>query len=173
MSCRRYWLALAAVLIGSFAVLGGVGRKMISQAPPLPDVDTTDGQLLFTGSTITDDQGVWQSIGGQEIAQSGAMACTSLPTGLPTGCIVSRTNAYDLSMADLFLRSRGLLEHGGSRSLLLSRQSAHLTLLCAGPQPHAAAWLYRALWRLWNARPGLDTLLPARAQARRPWMQGA
>ena len=27
----------------------------------------TDGQLLFTGSSITDGQGVWQSIGGQEI----------------------------------------------------------------------------------------------------------
>ncbi len=67
MSYKRYWLALAAVIIGSFAVLGGVGRKMISEAPPIPDVYTTDGQLLFTGSTITDGQGVWQSIGGQEI----------------------------------------------------------------------------------------------------------
>ena len=67
MSYRKYWVALAIVIIGSFAVLGGVGRQMISQAPPLPDVYTTDGQLLFTGSTITDGQGVWQSIGGQEI----------------------------------------------------------------------------------------------------------
>src|SRR5664280_1198178 len=67
MSYKRYWLALAAVMIGSFAVLGGVGRKMISAAPPLPDVYTADGQLLFTGSSITDGQGVWQSIGGQEI----------------------------------------------------------------------------------------------------------
>ena len=67
MSYRRYWLALAVVIIGSFAVLGGVGRKMISQAPPIPDVYTTDGQLLFTGATITNGQGVWQSIGGQEI----------------------------------------------------------------------------------------------------------
>ena len=67
MSYKRYWIALTIVLVGSFAVLGGVGRKMISQAPPLPDVYTTGGQLLFTGSTITDGQGVWQSIGGQEI----------------------------------------------------------------------------------------------------------
>ena len=67
MSYKRYWLALAIVIIGSFAVLGGVGRKMISEAPPIPDVYTTDGQLLFTGSSITDGQGVWQSIGGQEI----------------------------------------------------------------------------------------------------------
>ena len=67
MFYKRYWVALAIVIIGSFAVLGGVGRKMISEAPPLPDVYTTDGQLLFTGSSITDGQGVWQSIGGQEI----------------------------------------------------------------------------------------------------------
>ena len=50
MSYKRYWVALAIVIIGSFAVLGGVGRKMISQAPPIPDVYTTDGQLLFTGT---------------------------------------------------------------------------------------------------------------------------
>jgi len=67
MNYKRYWLALAVVILGSFAVLGTVGRKMISQAPPIPDVYTSEGQLLFTGSSITDGQGVWQSIGGQEI----------------------------------------------------------------------------------------------------------
>ena len=67
MSYKRYWVALFIVIVASFAVLGGEGRKMISQAPPLPDVYTTNGQLLFTGSSITDGQGVWQSIGGQEI----------------------------------------------------------------------------------------------------------
>ena len=67
MSYKRYWVALAIVIIGSFAVLGGVGQKMISQAPPIPDVYTTGGQLLFTGTTITNGQGVWQSIGGQEV----------------------------------------------------------------------------------------------------------
>ena len=67
MSYKRYWVAFAIVVVGSFAVLGGVGRRMISQAPPLPDVYTASGQLLFTGSQITDGQNVWQSIGGQEI----------------------------------------------------------------------------------------------------------
>jgi len=67
MSFKRYWLALIVVIVASFAVLGIVGRKMISQAPPIPDVYTTDGLLLFTGASITDGQGVWQSIGGQEI----------------------------------------------------------------------------------------------------------
>lgn len=67
MSYKRYWLALSVVILASFAVLGVIGHKMISQAPPIPDVYSADGQLLFTGSTITDGQGVWQSIGGQEI----------------------------------------------------------------------------------------------------------
>src|ERR1035441_9390882 len=74
MSYTRYWWALTIVIVGSFIVLGGEGRKMISGAPPLPDVYTTDGQLLFTGSSITDGQGVWQSIGGQALgAQIGCM----------------------------------------------------------------------------------------------------
>src|SRR4051812_48680362 len=67
MNYKRYWVALAIVILGSFAVLGTVGHKMISQAPPIPDVYSADGQLLFTGSAITDGQGVWQSIGGQEV----------------------------------------------------------------------------------------------------------
>jgi len=67
MTYKRYWIALCVIILGSFAVLGGVGRKMISEAPPLPDVYSTTEQLIFTGSTITDGQGVWQSIGGQEI----------------------------------------------------------------------------------------------------------
>ncbi len=67
MSYKRYWIVLSVVMLGSFAVLGGVGRKMISEAPPLPNVYSTGGHLLFTGSTITEGQGVWQSIGGQEI----------------------------------------------------------------------------------------------------------
>src|SRR5689334_10947696 len=67
MSYKRYWIAFITVIVLSFAVLGGVGRKMISEAPPIPDVYSTSGQLLFTGSSITDGQGVWQSIGGQEI----------------------------------------------------------------------------------------------------------
>ena len=67
MNYKRNWLALAIVIIGSFAVLGGVRRKMISQAPPIPNVYTTNGQLLLTGASITNCQGVCQSIGGQEI----------------------------------------------------------------------------------------------------------
>jgi nitric oxide reductase subunit B len=65
---RRLWISLALVLIVSFAVLGGVGIKIMHNAPPIPaQVATSDGRVLFTGSTIQDGQNAWQSIGGQEV----------------------------------------------------------------------------------------------------------
>src|SRR5256714_317931 len=65
---KRLWIALAVVIVVSFAVLGGFGYKAISNAPPIPrEVVTRDGRLLFGGDTIQDGQGVWQSIGGQEV----------------------------------------------------------------------------------------------------------
>ncbi len=67
MRYKRYWAALAAVILASFLVLGYFGHKMISAAPPIPDVYADNGRLLFSSSSITDGQGVWQSIGGQEI----------------------------------------------------------------------------------------------------------
>jgi nitric oxide reductase subunit B len=68
MPYKRLWIALAIVLIASFAVLGGVGYKAVHSGPPIPaKVVTTDGQVLFTGETIRDGQNVWQSTGGQEI----------------------------------------------------------------------------------------------------------
>ncbi|HEY0564023.1 MAG TPA: cbb3-type cytochrome c oxidase subunit I, partial [Terriglobales bacterium] len=67
MNYRRLWIALAIVIVGSFAVLGGVGRNMISQAPPIATFYTSDGHLLFTAEDIRDGQNVWQSIGGQEV----------------------------------------------------------------------------------------------------------
>lgn len=68
MNSKKLWIALGIVIGGSFLVLGGVGYKMISGAPPIPTkVVTSDGHLLFDAQTIQDGQGVWQSIGGQEI----------------------------------------------------------------------------------------------------------
>src|SRR2546421_313721 len=65
---KRLWIALSVVIVVSFAVLGGFGYKAISNAPPIPrEVVTRDGRLLFGGDTIQDGQGVWQSIGGQEV----------------------------------------------------------------------------------------------------------
>ncbi len=68
MNYRKLWIALSIVLTVSFAVLGGVGVKVIRTAPPIPaQVATADGHVLFTGSDIQDGQNAWQSIGGQEV----------------------------------------------------------------------------------------------------------
>jgi nitric oxide reductase subunit B len=68
MSYRKLWIALGLVLVISFAVLGGVGVKVLNSAPPIPSqVVTSDGRVLFTGTEIQDGQGAWQSIGGQEV----------------------------------------------------------------------------------------------------------
>lgn len=67
MSYKRLWIALAVVVGISFVVLGAAGRKMIDGAPPLPNVRSSNGRLLFSGKTIMDGQNVWQSLGGQEI----------------------------------------------------------------------------------------------------------
>jgi nitric oxide reductase subunit B len=68
MSYRKLWIALGLVLIVSFAVLGGVGIKVMHNAPPIPSaVVTTNGQTLFDGTAIMNGQNAWQSIGGQEV----------------------------------------------------------------------------------------------------------
>ncbi|MBZ5628801.1 MAG: nitric-oxide reductase large subunit [Acidobacteriia bacterium] len=67
-SYRKLWIALAIVLIVSFAVLGGVGYQVIHNGPPIPArVVTTDGRVLFDGESIRQGQSAWQSIGGQEV----------------------------------------------------------------------------------------------------------
>src|SRR5215475_3526286 len=68
MSYKRLWIALGVVLVISFAVLGGVGVRVLNNAPPIPSqVVTVDGRVLFDGTTIQDGQNAWQSIGGQEV----------------------------------------------------------------------------------------------------------
>ncbi|MFA7003979.1 MAG: nitric-oxide reductase large subunit, partial [Verrucomicrobiia bacterium] len=68
MNYKRLWFALAAVIVGSFAVLGYYGYEIYQQAPPVPtSVVTADGTVVFTGQEIKDGQNVWQSIGGQEV----------------------------------------------------------------------------------------------------------
>ena len=68
MSYKKLWIALTLVLVISFAVLGGVGVKVLRSAPPIPSqVVTSGGRMLFDGATIQDGQGAWQSIGGQEV----------------------------------------------------------------------------------------------------------
>jgi nitric oxide reductase subunit B len=68
MSYKRLWIALVAVMVVSFTVLGSVGVNIISSAPPIPArVVTTDGRTVIDHGAIMRGQNVWQSIGGQEI----------------------------------------------------------------------------------------------------------
>ena len=68
MQYTRLWIALVLVIVGSFAVLGGVGVRAVTQVPPIPQqVISADGKVLFDRSTIQRGQGVWQSLGGQQI----------------------------------------------------------------------------------------------------------
>jgi nitric oxide reductase subunit B len=68
MSYKRLWIALIVVIAASFSVLGIVGYRGIQNAPPIPaQVITEDGQVVFDRATIQAGQGVWQSIGGQEV----------------------------------------------------------------------------------------------------------
>ena len=68
MQYKKLWLAFGLVMLISFAVLGGVGYKAVSNGPPIPTkVSTVDGKVLFSGETIRNGQNVWQSIGGQEV----------------------------------------------------------------------------------------------------------
>ena len=65
---RKLWIAFAAVVILSFAVLGAVGVQIYQQAPPVPDrVVTTDGREVIASGGIHDGQNVWQSMGGMEV----------------------------------------------------------------------------------------------------------
>lgn len=68
MSHRKLWIAFAAVIVVSFAILGWYGGEIYRQAPPIPArVLTSEGKVLFSGQDIKDGQNVWQSLGGQEI----------------------------------------------------------------------------------------------------------
>ena len=70
-----------------------------------------------------------------------------------------------LPLADLLLRGRGLLEHGGGRAVRLHDQPAHRPLLHAGAQHDAAARPRRPVRRLRNARHRPDAGLPAGSDA--------
>jgi nitric oxide reductase subunit B len=64
---RGLWVAFAAVIAGSFAVLGIVGVSIDSNKPPIPSRVVSDGQLITTRDEILDGQNVWQSLGGHEV----------------------------------------------------------------------------------------------------------
>ena len=83
MPYRKLWIALGLVMFVSFAVLGGVGYKGISNGPPTPSkVVTADGRLLFTGGSQLADK---------KLERSGGMEPMSLLTGLLTICTANQS----------------------------------------------------------------------------------
>src|SRR5438552_1963627 len=65
---QRLWIAFAAVMVVSFAVLGWIGTRISQEMPPIPDrVSTSDGTVLIGPGQILAGQNVWQSLGGMEV----------------------------------------------------------------------------------------------------------
>jgi hypothetical protein len=65
---RSLWIGLTIIVIASFAALLYYGREIYQVAPPIPDVvETSVGDLLFSGADVLRGQDVWRSIGGQEL----------------------------------------------------------------------------------------------------------
>ena len=66
-SKRSLWLVLAISTLISISVLLFFGREIYQQAPPMPSqVETEQGDLIFTLEDIQRGQNVWQSLGGMQ-----------------------------------------------------------------------------------------------------------
>ena len=65
---KRLWIALAAVMVFSFGVLGWIGSRIYQEMPPIPDrVVTADGAVIVPEGAIGRGQNVWQSMGGMQV----------------------------------------------------------------------------------------------------------
>jgi nitric oxide reductase subunit B len=67
-STRTLWIGLAVLLFASFAVLLWMGADIHAKAPPVPgQVQTADGDVLYTKADIQRGRQVWQSLGGMQL----------------------------------------------------------------------------------------------------------
>jgi nitric oxide reductase subunit B len=65
---KKYWLALIAVLLVTFSILGYFGKEIYREAPPIPEqVISPSGQVIYTQASILAGQSAWQSMGGMEL----------------------------------------------------------------------------------------------------------
>jgi hypothetical protein len=82
---KRVWAVFAAVIIGSYAVLGWTGLRIYQQAPPIPSVvATNDGRVLLTQDDIQAGQNVWQSRGRMELGSIWGHGCCMCSSRRPT-----------------------------------------------------------------------------------------
>jgi nitric oxide reductase large subunit len=92
MQYTRLWIALAVVIIGSFAVLGGVGMRAIRQAPPIPQqVVSAAGRVRFERSAMFFWWTAWAASTnrpGQEVTYTQNWPHEPLVGNTPTGSAV-------------------------------------------------------------------------------------
>lgn len=173
MEYRRLWIVLGLVVGISFLILGIVGYKGITSAPPIPrQVVTTEGRVLFDETTIRDGQNVWQSIGGQEIGSIFGHGAYVAPdwtadylhreaTRVPDPLSLRR-NTYDATT--------GVLTISGERARAFDELTAHYSeVFAAGRKEYAipkgaltdpvklrqmTAFFFWTAWAATTERPG-------------------
>ena len=65
---KKQWISLAAVVIGSFLVLGWIGTRIYEERPPIPArIVDTSGTVVVADGDIGCGQNVWQALGGMEV----------------------------------------------------------------------------------------------------------
>ena len=65
---KKYWLALIAVLLVTFSILGYFGKEIYRHAPPIPEqILSPSGQVIYSKASILAGQSAWQSVGGMEL----------------------------------------------------------------------------------------------------------
>ena len=89
MSYRKLWIALALVMTVSFAVLGGVGIKVLNSAPPIPaQVATPEARVSVRRRAFRTDKGFGNRSAGRKWAPSGGTDLRG--AGLDRGLDASR-----------------------------------------------------------------------------------
>ncbi|AKJ30889.1 nitric-oxide reductase large subunit [Caldimonas brevitalea] len=67
-STNRLWRWLGLIFVLSFGALGYLGWQIYLFAPPIPkSVQTTGGEVLYTGDQIQRGQQAWRAAGGQQL----------------------------------------------------------------------------------------------------------
>ena len=66
-SMRGLWWGLGLVFFLSFAALGWLGREIYLAAPPVADIRTDNGTLVYSAEDIRTGQRAWLAAGGQQL----------------------------------------------------------------------------------------------------------
>ena len=64
---KKYWLALVAVLVVCFGILGYYGVEVYRSSPPVVNFTDENGNVVIDKESIYKGQEAWQSIGGMQV----------------------------------------------------------------------------------------------------------